>query len=60
MGSRAGSVTRWGLANGIETSDLDTLLGNTFYISFYVDIGLKSFENSPELVNGFSANSVYS
>ena len=41
MGSRAGSVTiRWGLDNRIETSDLDTLLGNTFYISFYVDIGL--------------------
>ena len=34
---------RWGLGTWIETSDLDTLLENTFYIIFYVDIGLESF-----------------
>ena len=37
-GTRAGSIIiRWGLATWIETSDLDTLLGNTFYIIFYVE-----------------------
>ena len=49
-GSLTGSVIiNWGLATGIKTSDLDTLLGNTFCISFYVDIGLTSFENRPDL-----------
>ena len=58
-GSQAGSVIiRWTLATGIETSDSDS--GNTFYISFYVDNGLQSFENSPELVNASSAKSVCS
>ena len=40
---------------GIDTSDFYIQLGNALYISFYVDIGLKSFDNSPELVHGFSA-----
>ena len=42
------------LSPRIEIFDLDTLLENTFYISFYVEIGLKCFEVSPELVTFIS------